>query len=146
MCNAGPFSLNESSKIQISTDILYPFCQRLLRPENQECISKIYYLRIPKLLANKILLTYFHLSEPIHKIQFNVRYPVEAPLDLKVKMANNFGTNLGNVVHCECANTTQESFKRSFGHLPITEQHREHHYTYRPFRFSHHYIHTNSAV
>ena len=40
-------------------------------------ISKIYYLRIPKLLSNKILLTYFNLSEPIHKIQFNVRYPVE---------------------------------------------------------------------
>ena len=28
-----------------------------------------------KLLSNKILLTYFNLSEPIHKIQFNVRYP-----------------------------------------------------------------------
>ena len=44
--------------------------------ENQECISKIYNLRIQKLLSNKILLTYFNLSEPIHKIQFNVRYPV----------------------------------------------------------------------
>ena len=45
--------------------------------ENQEWISKIYHLRIPKLLSNKILLTYFNLSEPIHKIQFNVRYPVK---------------------------------------------------------------------
>ena len=32
MTNTGSFSLNESSKIQIFTDILYPFCQRLLRP------------------------------------------------------------------------------------------------------------------
>ena len=44
--------------------------------ENKECISKIYHLRIPKLLSTKILLTYFTLSEPIHKTQFNVRYPV----------------------------------------------------------------------
>ena len=44
--------------------------------ENKENISKIYYLRIPKLLSNKILLTHFNLSEPIHKTQFNVRYPV----------------------------------------------------------------------
>ena len=39
-------------------------------------MSKIYYLRIPKLLSNKILLTYFNLSESIHKTQFNMRYPV----------------------------------------------------------------------
>ena len=32
MTNTGPFWLNKSSKIQIFTDILYPFCQRLLRP------------------------------------------------------------------------------------------------------------------
>ena len=32
--------------------------------------------RIPKLLSNNILLTYFNLSEPIHNVQFNVRYPV----------------------------------------------------------------------
>ena len=32
MTNTVPFLLNESSKIQIFTDILYPFCQRLLRP------------------------------------------------------------------------------------------------------------------
>ena len=82
MANTVPFLLNELSKIQIFTDILYPYCQRLLRPadvtffEKKECISKIYYFRIPKLLSNKILLTYFNLSEPIHKIQFNVRYPV----------------------------------------------------------------------
>ena len=62
-----------------------------------------------------------------------------------IKVANIFWTKVDNSGHCECANTTQESFKRSFGHLPITEQHREHHYTYRPFRFSHYYIHTNSA-
>ena len=42
----------------------------------QECISKIYNLSILKLLSNKILLAYFYLSEPIHKAQFNVRYPV----------------------------------------------------------------------
>ena len=77
-----PFLLNESSKFQIFTDILYPFCQRLLRPidttfcEDQESITKIYYLRILKLLSYKILLAYFNLSEPIHKIQFNVRYPM----------------------------------------------------------------------
>ena len=82
MTNTGRFWLNESLKIQIFTDILYPFCQRLLRPayvtflKNQECISKIYYLSILKLLSNKILLAYFYLSEPIHKVQFNVRYPV----------------------------------------------------------------------
>ena len=44
--------------------------------ENQECISKIYHLSILKLLSNEILLTYFYLSDPIHKVQFNVRYPV----------------------------------------------------------------------
>ena len=49
----------------------------LLFLKKKECISKIYYFRIPKLLSNKILLTYFNLSEPIHKIQFNVRYPVQ---------------------------------------------------------------------
>ena len=32
MTNTVPFLLNESSKIQIFTDILYPFSQRLLRP------------------------------------------------------------------------------------------------------------------
>ena len=32
MTNTGPFWLNESLKTQIFTDILYPFCQRLLRP------------------------------------------------------------------------------------------------------------------
>ena len=31
--------------------------------ENQECMSKFYDLRIPKLLFNKILLTYFNLLE-----------------------------------------------------------------------------------
>ena len=46
--------------------------------ENQECILKIYHLSIQKLLSNKILLGYFNLSPPIHKVQFNVRYPVEA--------------------------------------------------------------------
>ena len=44
--------------------------------ENQVCISKIPNLRILKLLSNKILLAYFYLSEPIHKVQFNMRYPV----------------------------------------------------------------------
>ena len=79
----GPFLLNKSSKIQIFTDILYPFCQRLLRPADvtflktkNVCISKIYHLSILKLLSNKILLAYFYLPEPIHKVQFNVRYPV----------------------------------------------------------------------
>ena len=28
-------------------------------------------------LSNKILLTYFNLSQPIHKVHFNVRYPVQ---------------------------------------------------------------------
>ena len=55
--------------------------------ENQEWISKIYHLRIPKLLSNKILLTHFNLSEPIHKTQFNVRYPVERA-KLKVGVAS----------------------------------------------------------
>ena len=32
MTNTVPFLLNELSKIQIFTDILYPFCQRRLRP------------------------------------------------------------------------------------------------------------------
>ena len=32
MTNTGPFLLNEPSQIQIFTNILYPFCQRLLRP------------------------------------------------------------------------------------------------------------------
>ena len=32
MTNTVPFLLNESSKIQIFTDILYSYCQRLLRP------------------------------------------------------------------------------------------------------------------
>ena len=83
MTNTVPFLLNESSKIQIFTDILYFFCQRLLRPadviffENKENKSKIYYLRIPKLLSNKILFTYFNLSELIHNVQFNVKYPVQ---------------------------------------------------------------------
>ena len=45
--------------------------------ENQVYISKIPDLRIPKLLSNKILLAYFYLSEPIHNVQFNVRYPVD---------------------------------------------------------------------
>ena len=63
MTNTVPFLLNESSKTQIFTEILYPFCQRLLRPadvtflKNKESILKIYYLRILKLLSNKILLT-----------------------------------------------------------------------------------------
>ena len=42
---------------------------------------------MPKLLSNKILLAYFNLSEPIHKIQFNVRYPVggsNAPIQHKI--------------------------------------------------------------
>ena len=47
--------------------------------ENQECILKIYHLSIQKLLSNKILLGYFNLSPPIHKVQFNVRYPVQQP-------------------------------------------------------------------
>ena len=82
MTNSGPFSLNKSSKIQIFSDILYPFCQRLLRPadvtflKTKTVYQKIYNLRIPKLLSNKILLAYFYLSEPIHNVQFNVRYPV----------------------------------------------------------------------
>ena len=67
---------------EISYWILAPFLSEAVEAsrcyffENQEWISKIYHLRIPKLLSNKILLTYFNLSEPIHKIQFNVRYPV----------------------------------------------------------------------
>ena len=68
--------------------ILFPFCWMNHQKSKFSLISytlsvrgcwgqpKIYYLRIPKLLSNKILLTYFNLSEPIHKIQFNVRYPV----------------------------------------------------------------------
>ena len=54
--------------------------------ENQECISKIYHLRIPKLLSNMILLAYFYLSELIHKVQFNVRYPVKWMLIVWPKM------------------------------------------------------------
>ena len=44
--------------------------------KNHVCLSKIPNLRIPKLCSNKILLPYFYLSEPIHNVQFNVRYPV----------------------------------------------------------------------
>ena len=83
MTNTVPFLLNELSKIQIFTDILYPFCQRLLRPADVTFlktknvhISKIYNLRFSKILSNKIILSYFNLSEPIHNVQFNVRYPV----------------------------------------------------------------------
>ena len=67
---------------EISYWILAPFLSEAVEAsrcyffENQEWISKIYHLRIPKLLSNKILLTHFNLSEPIHKTQFNVRYPV----------------------------------------------------------------------
>ena len=67
---------------EISYWILAPFLSEAVEAsrcyffENQEWISKIYYLRIAKLLSNKILLTHFNLSEPIHKTQFNVRYPV----------------------------------------------------------------------
>merc|ERR1712051_689627 len=32
MTNTGPFLWNRSSKIQLFTDVWYPFCQRLLRP------------------------------------------------------------------------------------------------------------------
>ena len=66
---------------EISYWILAPFLSEAVEAsrycffKNQEWILKIYHLRIPKLLPNKILLTYFTLSEPIHKIQFNVRYP-----------------------------------------------------------------------
>ena len=68
---------------EISYWILAPFLSEAVKVsrcyffENQKWISKIYYLRIPKLLSNKILLTYCNLSEPIHKIQFYVRYPVQ---------------------------------------------------------------------
>ena len=73
--------------------ILAPFLSEAIEAspcyffENQECTSKIYHLRIPEPLSNKILLTYFNLSEPIHKIQFNVRYPVggsNAPIQHKI--------------------------------------------------------------
>ena len=68
---------------EISNWILAPFLSEAVEAswcyffENQECISKIYNLSILKLLSNKILLTYFNLSQPIHKVQFNVRYPVQ---------------------------------------------------------------------
>ena len=60
---------------EISYLILAPFLSEAVEAsrcyvyENQEWISKIYYLRILKLLSNKILLTHFNLSlsEPIHK-------------------------------------------------------------------------------
>ena len=67
---------------EISYWILAPFLSEAVEAsrcyflETQECISKIYNLRIPKLLSNNILLTYFNLSELIHNVQFNVRYPV----------------------------------------------------------------------
>ena len=47
--------------------------------ENQECISEIYNLRIPKLISNKILFTYFKLSEPI-----NIVYGRPLRISLKV--------------------------------------------------------------
>ena len=83
MTNTGPFLLNESSKIQIFTDISIPLLSEAVEAsqchffEKQEYIKKIYHLRIPKLLSNKIFLAYFHLSEPIHKVQFNVKYSVQ---------------------------------------------------------------------
>ena len=86
MTNIDPFLLNESSKILIFTDFQYHLCPRLLRAgnviffENQESISKIYDLRIPKLLSNKILLAYFYLSEAIHNVPIDVRYPVTVVL------------------------------------------------------------------
>ena len=58
-----PFLLNESSKIQIFNDLLYHFCQRLLRPADvtflkiKNVYQQIYYLRILKLLWKKILHT-----------------------------------------------------------------------------------------
>ena len=67
---------------EISYWILAPFLSEAVEAsrcyflKNQQWISKIYYLRIPKLLSNKILVKYFNLSGPIQKIQFNVRYPV----------------------------------------------------------------------
>ena len=67
---------------EISYWILAPFLSEAVEAsrcyffKNQEWILKIYHLRIPKLLSNRILPTYFTLSEPIHKTQFNVRYPV----------------------------------------------------------------------
>ena len=58
-------------------EFLQLFCQRLLRPADVTFLkTKNGYLRIPKLLSTEVLLIHFNLSEPIHKIQFNVRYPV----------------------------------------------------------------------
>ena len=74
--------------------------------ENQECISKIYNLRNSKLLSNKILLTYFNLSEPIHNVQFNVRYPVEcikrveiAALEMKQMLLKRKMSKVGRSYH-----------------------------------------------
>ena len=73
-----PFLYNH----KISYWILAPFLSEAVEASqcyffrNQGWISKISNLRIPKPFSYKILLAYFSLSEPIHKVQFNVRYPV----------------------------------------------------------------------
>ena len=64
--------------------------------KNKECITKIYYLRIPKLLSNYILLANFNLLEPIHKLQFNVRYPVSTYLLILISFLH-FADNLREV-------------------------------------------------
>ena len=45
MTNTVPFLLNESSKIQIFTDILYSFCQRLLRPADVISLKQNKYIK-----------------------------------------------------------------------------------------------------
>ena len=61
--------------------------------ENQECISKVYNLRIPKLLSNMIFCKYFNLSEPIHNVQFNVRYPVAVEISMKIAFPQTVNKN-----------------------------------------------------
>ena len=71
MTNTVPFLLNESSKIQIFTDILYSYCQRLLRP------ADVIFLKTKKIYQKFIISgfqnyfeTRFYLRISISQSQF----------------------------------------------------------------------------
>ena len=66
-----PFLLNESSKFQIFTDILYPFCQRLLRPVNNTFLkTKNVYQKFITSVFQNYFQTRFYLHISICQSQF----------------------------------------------------------------------------
>ena len=66
---------NRKNGLAFNSTLLEP--KKYQRPASiSEDPVPLYNLRIPKLLSYKILLAYFYLSELIHNVQFNVRYPV----------------------------------------------------------------------